>query len=50
MPEQFANRHICSDEERIAWFREAKFGMFIHWGIYAQLAGMWKGKEIPGIG
>lgn len=48
--EVFANRRYCTDEERIQWFREAKFGMFIHWGIYAQLAGSWKGKEIPGIG
>ena len=22
-------------EERIRWFREARFGMFIHWGLYA---------------
>ena len=22
-------------EERIAWFQEARFGMFIHWGVYA---------------
>ena len=50
MPEIFANRHIPTNEERIAWFREAKFGMFIHWGVYAQLAGVWKGKEIPSIG
>jgi len=37
-------------ERRIKWFREAKFGMFIHWGLYAIPAGIWKGKEIPGIG
>ncbi len=35
---------------RTAWFREAKFGMFIHWGLYAVPAGVWKGKEIDGIG
>ncbi len=40
----------CDNEKRLEWFRAAKFGMFIHWGIYAQLAGSWKGKEIPGIG
>lgn len=50
MPELFSNRRICTNEERLQWFREAKFGMFIHWGVYAQLAGSWKGKEIPGIG
>ena len=24
-------------ERRLAWFRRARFGMFIHWGLYAQL-------------
>ena len=24
---------------RLAWWHEAKFGMFIHWGLYSQLAG-----------
>ena len=24
-------------ERRMAWWREAKFGMFIHWGLYSQL-------------
>jgi alpha-L-fucosidase len=36
--------------ERMSWFREARFGMFIHWGLYAIPAGRWDGKEIPGIG
>ena len=48
--ELFGQRHICTEAERIAWFREAKFGLFIHWGIYAQLSGAWKGRDIPGIG
>jgi alpha-L-fucosidase len=30
---------------RMAWFREAKFGMFIHWGIYAVPAGEYKDKK-----
>jgi alpha-L-fucosidase len=34
----------------IEWWREARFGMFIHWGLYAQPAGTWKGKAIPSIG
>ena len=37
-------------DRRMAWWREAKFGMFIHWGLYAVPAGVWKGQEIPGIG
>src|SRR5258708_38519502 len=35
---------------RLAWFREAKYGLFIHWGLYAIPAGQWKGKSIPSIG
>ncbi|VGO19114.1 alpha-L-fucosidase [Pontiella sulfatireligans] len=31
-------------------FQQMKFGMFIHWGLYAVPAGEWKGKEVPGIG
>ena len=29
---------------RMAWWREARFGMFIHWGLYAVPAGEWKGR------
>ena len=32
------------------WFREARFGMFIHWGLYAQAAGSWDGKPDDGAG
>lgn len=39
-----------SQDEKMSWFREAKFGMFIHWGLYAIPAGEWKGKRSPGIG
>src|SRR5262245_47738751 len=35
---------------RIKWWREARFGMFIHWGLYAVPAGTWKDKQIAGIG
>ena len=35
--------------ERLAWWREARFGMFIHWGLYSVPAGEWKGAEVPGI-
>jgi alpha-L-fucosidase len=29
-------------EQRIQWWREARFGMFIHWGLYSIPAGVWK--------
>jgi alpha-L-fucosidase len=37
-------------EARLKWFKDARFGMFIHWGVYAVPAGVWQDKEIPGIG
>src|SRR5688500_7627244 len=35
-------------EQRIQWWREAKFGMFIHWGIYSLPGGEWKGEKVGG--
>lgn len=35
-----------SQDAKMAWFREAKYGLFIHWGLYALPAGVWKGKAI----
>jgi alpha-L-fucosidase len=32
-----------AQDERMAWWREARFGLFIHWGLYAIPAGEWKG-------
>ena len=32
------------------WWRAARFGMFIHWGLYAIPAGRWQGEAVPGIG
>jgi alpha-L-fucosidase len=32
-------------DARMKWWREARFGMFIHWGVYAQLAGVYNGRE-----
>jgi alpha-L-fucosidase len=37
-------------EKRLEWFREAKYGLFIHWGLYAIPAGEWQGKRSPGLG
>ncbi|WP_406683233.1 alpha-L-fucosidase [Seonamhaeicola sp. MEBiC1930] len=36
-----------TDEERMEWWSEARFGMFIHWGIYTKLAGFYNGKAQP---
>ncbi len=37
-------------DARMAWFRDAKFGMFIHWGAYSTAGGEWNGKAVPGAG
>lgn len=34
----------CFDDARGKWFREAKFGAFIHFGLYSELGGYWHGK------
>ena len=34
----------------MAWWREAKFGLFIHWGVYSVPAGYYQGKPVPDIG
>lgn len=37
-------------DARMAWWRNARFGMFIHWGLYSQAAGYWEGKPTGGAG
>lgn len=50
MDEMWDNRASAAEHPNIQWFKEAKFGMFIHWGLYAKLAGEWKGKRYYGSG
>ena len=36
----------ASDRDaRMAWWRDARFGMFIHWGLYSPAGGFWDGKR-----
>jgi alpha-L-fucosidase len=37
-------------DPRLDWWHEAKFGLFIHWGLYSIPAGYWKGESVYGIG
>ena len=37
-------------EQRMKWWRDARFGMFIHWGLYAVPAGEYEGKRSDQIG
>lgn len=37
-------------EQRMRWWNEARFGMFIHWGLYSVPAGEWDGKNVSFLG
>ncbi len=37
-------------DARMEWWREARFGMFIHWGLYSIPAGEWHGQRTTHIG
>ena len=43
-------KNTLSKDQRMGWWNEARFGMFIHWGLYAVPAGEWKGEKVSGIG
>jgi alpha-L-fucosidase len=34
-----------AQQKRLAWFTQARLGLFIHWGLYAIPAGHWPGRE-----
>jgi len=36
------------NDPKMDWWKEARFGMFIHWGVFAVPAGVWNGKPIEG--
>jgi len=37
-------------DQRMQWWREARFGMFIHWGVYSVPAGTYHGQQSKHIG
>ncbi|MBN1155154.1 alpha-L-fucosidase, partial [candidate division KSB1 bacterium] len=39
-----SQKNELDKDERMAWWRDARFGMFIHWGLYAIPAGEWNGE------
>ena len=34
-------------DARLAWWREGRFGMFVHWGVYSVVGGQYKGQDLP---
>ena len=49
-PPDFLNESEEEFDARMSWWRDATFGMFIHWGVYAVPAGVYQGQQIAGIG
>jgi len=47
---QSLNAQTSAIDQRMEWWREARFGMFIHWGVYSVPAGTYKGQKINRIG
>lgn len=43
--DSYANETESERDARMQWFREARFGMFIHWGVYAVPAGIYEGEK-----
>lgn len=37
-----------TENPKLDWFKEAKFGLFLHWGLYSQTAGDWNGYPSKG--
>ncbi len=46
----YAGETQAERDARMQWWREARFGMFIHWGVYSVPAGTYDGRRIDGIG
>lgn len=47
---QSAGETQAQRDARMKWWREARFGMFVHWGLYSGLAGTWEGKPVATSG
>lgn len=49
-PVNYLNESPRAKDARMQWWRDAGFGMFIHWGPYAVPAGYYKGEPVAGVG
>src|SRR5437879_2245739 len=48
---QFVSAETTAErDQRMQWFREARFGLFIHWGVYAVPGGVWNGQPVKRSG
>ena len=39
------NHLVAGQDGRLAWWRNARFGCFVHWGVYSQLGNEWRGRK-----
>ena len=45
--DEWIEMHRSAEKQAaLAWFKQARFGMFIHWGVYSDAAGSWNGTRI----
>ena len=49
-PDPYAGETPEQRDARMKWWREARFGMFIHWGVYSVPGGIYHDRKIGGIG
>ena len=45
---KFYDETMKTRDARVQWWADSRFGCFMHWGVYAQHAGVWKGEKISG--
>ena len=44
---QVTDQRASEPSDKMEWWRDARFGMFIHWGLYAIPAGEYQGQRTP---
>jgi len=47
---EMTKQNTSQPADKMQWWKDAKFGMFIHWGVYSVPAGVYKGHKVKGIG
>lgn len=40
------SRTYSQNKPDATWFEDARYGMFIHWGLYSAAEGIWKGEKL----
>src|SRR5688500_1391173 len=50
LAQAYSDETEAERDKRMSWWRDARFGMFIHWGVYSVPAGEYKGQRFDHIG